>query len=245
MRRLLPEPGAPLDDDELAGAYRLSGRAFRVNFIASLDGATTVAGRSKGLQSPGDLRMFRLLRALADAVVVGAGTAAAEGYGPMTDDSVVGRLRVALGRPATAPIVVVSRRASVDPAGRLATTPTTTPTLCVTCDAADPDRRAALAGSGVDVLVCGDDDVDLPLMLDRLAERGLEQVTCEGGPELLRTALAAGVVDELDLSISPALVGGEIRLVGDEPLPDVVRLDLLALLEEDGMLFSRYGVRRD
>jgi riboflavin biosynthesis pyrimidine reductase len=239
VRRLIPDPGE-LDDAGLAEAYRLPpGRSFRVNFIASLDGATTVAGRSRGLQSPGDLRVFRLLRALADAVVVGAGTAAAEGYGPMTDDSVVGRLRLELGRPATAPIVVVSRRASLSPDSRLLTGPS--PAVCVTCEAADPERRAALEAAGAAVLVCGEDDVDLPTALDRLAELGYEQVTCEGGPQLLRTALVAGVVDELDLSISPALVGGGVRLVGDA-LPDVVRLELRQLLEEDGMLFARYGV---
>jgi riboflavin biosynthesis pyrimidine reductase len=94
------------------------------------------------------------------------------------------------------------------------------------------------------VLVCGEDDVDLPLALDRLAERGLEQITCEGGPQLLRSALTAGVVDELDLSIAPALVGGGVRLVGDEPLADVASLDLLSLVEDDGMLFARYRVRR-
>src|SRR3954451_14972622 len=121
MQRLLPGPVADLDHDDLVEAYRVAaGRFLRVNFIASLDGAVTVAGKSKGLQSPGDLAVFRLLRALADAVLVGAGTAAAEGYGPMTDDSVVGRLRTELGRPATAPIVVVSRRASVSPDSRLA-----------------------------------------------------------------------------------------------------------------------------
>jgi len=239
VRRLLPDP-ADLDDDGLAAAYRTDGgRIFRVNFIASVDGATTVDGRSRALQSAGDLRVFRLLRALADAVVVGAGTAAAEGYGPMTDDSTVGRMRVALGRPATAPIVVVSRRASLDPAGRLAAAPT----VLVTCAAADPARRAALADAGVEVLVCGEDDVDLPLAVDRLAGRGLEQLTCEGGPQLLRAALLAGVVDELDLSLSPALAGGGVRLV-DAALPELVALELRQLLEEDGMLFTRYAVRR-
>jgi riboflavin biosynthesis pyrimidine reductase len=237
VRRLLPEP-ADLDDRALADAYRLPpGRSLRVNFIASLDGATTVDGRSRALQSPGDLRVFRLLRALADAVVVGAGTAAAEGYGPMTDDSEIGRLRVAFGRPATAPIVVVSRRASLDPGSRLAVPPT----VLVTCASADAGRRAALAAAGVEVLVCGDEDVDLPLALDRLAERGLEQLTCEGGPALLHSSLVAGVVDELDLSISPALAGGGVRLLG-EPLPDLVRLEPRQVLEEDGMLFTRYAV---
>jgi riboflavin biosynthesis pyrimidine reductase len=68
-------------------------------------------------------------------------------------------------------------------------------------------------------------------------------VTCEGGPALLRSALDAGVVDELDLSIAPALVGGGVRLLG-EPLADVARLELRQLLEEDGMLFTRYAVVR-
>jgi riboflavin biosynthesis pyrimidine reductase len=238
MRRLLPEAASGLSTEDVVAAYRLPpGRALRVNFIAALDGATTVAGRSKGLQQPGDLLVFRVLRALGDAILVGAGTAVAEGYGPMEDDPEVVRLRQALGRPATAPIVVVSRRASLDPAGRLAGTAT----VLVTCAAADGGRRAALSEAGVQVLVCGDDDVDLPLALDRLAERGLEQLTCEGGPALLRSSLVAGVVDELDLSISPALAGGGVRLLA-EPLPDVVRLRLRHVLEEDGMLFTRYDV---
>ncbi|MGY1603290.1 dihydrofolate reductase family protein [Geodermatophilus sp. SYSU D00815] len=241
MRRLLPAAADPVDDAALAEAYRApAGRFVRADFIAALDGATTVAGRSRGLQRPGDLRVFRVLRALADVVLVGAGTAAAEGYGPMTDDSAVGRLRGRLGRPPTAPIAVVSRQASLEPGSRLAAPPT----ILVTCAAADAGRRAALAGAGVQVLVRGEDDVDLPAALDALAERGLEQVTCEGGPQLLRSALEAGVVDELDLSISPALVGGEVRLLGDTALRDVVRLDLRQVLEEDGMLFTRYAVRR-
>ena len=240
MRRLLPGPSPDLDDDALAEAYRLPpGRSVRVDFVTSLDGAITVEGRSAGLGSPGDERVFRVLRALADAVLVGHGTAAAEGYRPVAADSAVGQLRASLGRPVSAPVVVVSRRASLAPGDRLAVAPT----LLVTCAAADPDRRAALTGAGVEVLVCGEDDVDLPLALDALADRGLEQLVCEGGPALLTSALAAGVVDELDLTIAPALVGGESRLVTDA-LPGVVRPRLLQVLEEDGVLFTRYAVGR-
>ncbi|MGY1815482.1 dihydrofolate reductase family protein [Blastococcus sp. SYSU D00820] len=238
MRRLLPSPAADLDDAALAAAYRLpTGRSLRVNFVASLDGAVTVAGASAGLGSPGDQRVFRLLRALADVVLVGHGTAAGEGYRPMAADSAVGRLRRALGRPGTAPIAVVSRRASLAPGDRLAVDST----ILVTCAAADPGRRAALADAGVTVLVCGDDDVDLPAALDALADRGLDQVLCEGGPSLLSAALDAGVVDELDLSIAPALVGGQARLL-DRALGAVVRPRLLQVLEEDGVLFTRYAV---
>ena len=239
MRRLLPDPG-PVDDDALVDAYRLAaGRSLRVNFVASLDGAITVGGVSEGLGSPGDRRIFRILRALADVVLVGHGTAAAEGYGPITEDSPVGRLRTSLGRPATAPIAVVSRRASLDPGSGLVAD-AVSPTILVTCSAADPARRAALAEAGVTVLVHGDEDVDLPAALDALAGLGLEQVLCEGGPRLLHALLTAGAVDELDLSIAPALVGGEARLIEDT-LAAPHRLDLRQLLEEDGMLFARYA----
>lgn len=240
MRRLLPGP-AELDDAGLVEAYRLpDGRSLRVNFVASPDGAITVGGVSEGLGSPGDQRVFQALRALADVVLVGHGTASAEGYRPVTADSPVGRLRASIGRPPTASIAVVSRRASLDPGSRLVTG-TVSPTILVTSAASDAARRAALADAGVTVLVCGDDDVDLPLALDRLAELGHEQVLCEGGPQLLHAALTAGAVDELDLSIAPALVGGESRLLG-AALPGPVRLELRQALEEDGFLFIRYVV---
>jgi riboflavin biosynthesis pyrimidine reductase len=162
----------------------------------------------------------------------------------MEDDPVVVRLREDLGRPPTAPMVVVSRRASVPLDTRLIGG--RVPSILVTCEAADPSRRAALAAAGMEVLVCGEDNVDLPLALDRLAERGIEQLTCEGGPQLLHSALVAGVVDELDLSISPFLVGGhEVRLLPDVPLLEPVRLTVASLLEEDGMLFARYAIARD
>jgi riboflavin biosynthesis pyrimidine reductase len=239
MRRLLPDP-ADLDDARLVDAYRVpEGRHLRVNFIASLDGAVTVDGRSEGLGSPGDRRIFQVLRALSDVVLVGHGTAAAEGYRPMTEESAVGRLRTSIGRPPTASIAVVSKRASLDPASGLVTG-AVSPTILVTCASADAGRRAALADAGVTVLICGGDDVDLTLALDSLAELGHEHVLCEGGPTLLRDALTARVVDEVDLSIAPALVGQQRRLV--EGLGDVVGLALQQVLEEDGVLFTRYGV---
>ena len=237
MHRLLPHQPLTDDDAGLADAYRVPpGPFLRVNFVASLDGVVAVEGRSGGLGSPGDRRVFRTLRALADVVLVGHGTSSAEGYRPVAPASPVGRLRALLGRPVALPVAVVSRRASLDPGDPL----TAGPTLLVTCAAADPDRRAALAAAGVTVLVCGDDDVDLPAARAALADRGLEQVLCEGGPQLFRAALTAGAVDELDLTASPALVGAGSRLLGDVPLPDVARLRLVQVLEEDGVLFTRY-----
>jgi riboflavin biosynthesis pyrimidine reductase len=240
MRRLLPSPTGDLDDAGLVEAYRLPpGRSLRMDFVASLDGSIAVDGRSAGLGSPGDKRVFRVLRALADVVLVGAGTAGAEGYRPVESDSPVGRLREEIGRPVGLPIAVVSRRASPDPSSALVAAPST---LVVTCAAADAGRRAALTQAGATVLVCGDDDVDLPAAVAALAERGLEQVTCEGGPQLLHAALTAGVVDELDLTIAPALVGSAQRLLPDD-LPAPVELELRQVLEEDGVVFPRYRVK--
>ncbi len=116
MRRLFPESGDVPDDLALARAYELPpGRSLRMDFIASLDASIAVEGRSEGLQSPGDLRVFRTLRALADVVLVGHGTASAEGYGPVGAGSPLGRLRDRLGRPPEVPIADVSRRSSLAP----------------------------------------------------------------------------------------------------------------------------------
>jgi len=224
MRRLLPPAadGGLLDDGALIEAYRLpDGRSLRVNFITSLDGAATVDGVSEGLGSAGDRRVFQVLRALADVVLVGHGTAAAEGYRAVPGSSTVGRIRASIGRPAPLPIAVVSRRASLDPTSRLVT-----------------------AAEASTVLVCGDYDVDLPQALDGLAELGHEQVLCEGGPALFRAALASGVVDELDLSLAPSLVGDGGKRLLEGALPDPAVLGLRQLLEEDGVLFTRYGVHR-
>ena len=240
MRRLFPGTGE-LDGAGLADTYRVApGRHLRVNFIAALDGAISVQGRSGGLGTAGDRRVFSVLRALTDAVLVGAGTAAAEGYRPVLPDSVVGRLRAELGRPPVPPVVVVSRRASLVPDDQLVTD-AVAPTHLVTCAAAHPDRRAALTAAGVQVLVCGDDDVDLATALDALAERDLVQVLCEGGPALFSAALTAGLVDELDLSIAPQLVGGGPGLL-PHPLPSPAGAQLQQVLEEDGVLFTRYSL---
>jgi riboflavin biosynthesis pyrimidine reductase len=240
VRRLLPDPGPLADDAALAAAYATPrARWVRVNFVASLDGVVAIEGRSGALGSPGDLRIFRLLRALADVVLVGWRTASMEGYRLVAPDSPVGLLRVQLGRPAELPVAVVSRRASLSVGDTLAAAPT----ILITSEHSDPQRRKALEGAGVRVLVCGEDDIDLPLAVEQLSELGLDRVTCEGGPQLLRAALAAGVVDELDLTIAPALAGTGARLMGDAALPGLVRLRLEQLLEEDGVLFTRYGLR--
>src|SRR4051794_23670361 len=228
MRRLLPDPA---DDVDLRAAYAPpAGRHVQVNFAASADGAVSVDGRSRGLSSDADREVFHLLRAMADVVLVGAGTVRAENYGG-----------AAPGERSTPPIAVVTRSLDLDPGARLFTDTRVRP-IVVTCAASPADRRVAIE-EVADVLVAGADDVDFVVALDALADRGLEQVICEGGPHLFGWLLAAGLVDELCLTIAPLLAGGTAsRIVAGLASQVTDPLSLQHVLEDDGHLFLKYRV---
>lgn len=228
MRRLLPDPS---DEVDLASAYPLpEGRHVRVNFASSADGAVTVSGTSRGLSSDTDRELFHLLRAMADVVLVGAGTVRKENYGG--------------ARPVNGtapPIAVVSRSLDLDPGARLFTD-TTRPPIVLTCDAAPADRRERLTGLA-DVVAAGDEDVDMAAAVDALADRGLVHVLCEGGPHLFGWLLAAGLTDELCLSLAPVLAGGTAgRIVAGLDTETADPLRLVQVLEDEGHLFLRYAV---
>jgi riboflavin-specific deaminase-like protein len=241
VRQLLPEPVEGVDVYE---AYRIrdADRWVRVNMVSSVDGsATDEKGRSGLLGGAGDREVFRTLRAQADAILVGAGTVRAEGYGPHKVREDLAARRLLDGRSQPAAIVVVTRSLDLDLDSELFTD-AVTPTVVLTCAAAPEEARAAAARAGR-LVVAGDGDVDLQLGLHHLAEEyGWTQVLCEGGPRLNRRLFAAGDVDELCLTIAPALVNGDgPRVVSS--LPGRVRLALTHLLTRDGELFCRYRVR--
>lgn len=241
MRQVLPRSSPELSDADLHQLYGDEPVDFlRVNFVASADGAATVDDRSGGLGSPADTRLFGLLRTRADAILVGAGTARAEGYGPLVAMPEVLAQRHTRGqRPAPA-LVVVSRGLDLAPDDPLITGGSE-PTVILTCAAADPQRRERLSAV-TPVLVAGVDAVDLAEARRQLAARGLRRILCEGGPTLFAAALAARVVDELCLTTAPLLVGpGPPRIaVGAESRGSALRLR--HLLEDDGYLFARYAV---
>src|SRR5680860_874864 len=80
---------------------------IRTNFVSTLDGAAYAAdGLSGSLGGPADTRVFELLRSLADVIIVGAGTARAEGYGPVKPGEVDADLRHRLGLKPVPPIAV-------------------------------------------------------------------------------------------------------------------------------------------
>jgi riboflavin biosynthesis pyrimidine reductase len=236
--------GSPaLDDDALAGLYGYpagGGTWLRANMVASLDGAAAADGRSGGLSSPGDRRVFWMLRGLADVILVGAGTARTEGYRPTRSKDDWAALGLRAGRPAAPPLALVTLSLGLDPAAPLvADAPADARTVIITCESAPADRRAALS-QVADVIVAGDSDVDLKAALAALADRGLGRILCEGGPRLLADLTAAGLLDELCLTLSPVLSGpGPVRVLTGDPFPSR-RLRLAHLLEEDDVLFARY-----
>ena len=238
VRALLPEPADPVDVHERYAARWLDTGGIRANMVSSVDGAAAVAGRSAGLQTAGDNRVFHAQRDLADVVVVGSSTVATEGYGPAEPDL---GARARWGLPVGLPIAVVTRSLRVDTAARLFTG---SRPIVVTCASSDPGRRAEVAGVA-DVLVCGEDDIDYARVRRALAGLGLTRVLCEGGPTILSRLLVTGELDELCLSLTPRATGpGEGRIVAGVPWPAGPRdLELTSVLEEDGALFLRYSAR--
>ena len=240
MRMIFPEAGAELDLLGLAGAYAYPReRWLRANFVTSADGAAYVEGRSGGLSSPDDMRLFGLLRVLADVVLAGAGTARAEEYKPALRRPSLAPLRA--GRPETAAIALVTRTLGLNLASPLFTeAPADARTIVITCAAADAGLRTA-AAKVADVIVAGEETVDLGQALDALADRGLGRVLCEGGPHLLGDLAADGLLDELCLSFSPTLAGpGASRIIAGQP-SDARRMKLAHVLAgDDCFLFFRY-----
>ena len=236
-----------IDDSELERLYdypaELARPFVQVNFVSSPDGAVTVGGKSQGLSGPADKKVFMLGRTLADVVLVGAGTAAAEGYAGVQCGEVRAGVRARLGLSPVPPIAVVTRRASVDPASPLIAQ-TLVPTIVLTCAAAPADRLAALSDAGADVVVTGDSDVDLPTAVAELDKRGLRRVSCEGGPHLFGGLIEAGLVDQLCLTISPRLAGGDASRIAVGPPPAAPReLELASVLTDDSFLMLRYRAR--
>jgi riboflavin biosynthesis pyrimidine reductase len=232
---------AALDDEQLAGCYAINDRSrqsVRVNFVASIDGAATDHGLSGGLSGQADKRVFDLLRRLCDVVLVGAGTVRAEGYGAMRLNPASVQLRRANGLPDQPVFAIVSGTLGLDPESPVFTKAPVR-ALVVTVGASSHVKREALSRV-TDVLVCGEERLDVGVMLDAFAKRGLRQVLCEGGPTLFGTLLDADRVDELCLTISPLIEAGDAHRIVVGTLENARRMTLHHVLVSDGTLMLRY-----
>ncbi|MFD8933789.1 pyrimidine reductase family protein [Streptomyces sp. NPDC059578] len=230
--------------DELADAYAYPQGPevwLRANMVSALDGAAQHEGRSQPLSNATDMRIFGTLRGLADVVVVGAETVRQEGYRPARAREAFAARRSAAGQGPAPAVAVVSAGLDLDFGLPLFTEPLV-PSLLVTGAGAPADRLAAARAAGVEVVIAGDGAAVEPARAVRaLADRGLRRLLTEGGPRLLGQFVAAGVLDELCLTLSPMLTAGTAqRIAGGPDLPVPERFSLGSLLEEDGFLFARY-----
>lgn len=210
------------------------------HMVAGLDGTAAVAGRVGALSTRPDQALFRSMRQIADIVLVGAETVRLEGYGPVRLSEEAQAQRRELGKPATPPVAVVSRSLELDRNSSVfADAPEHAPTVVVTCEGADPGRRAAVEEFAT-VIVAGGDRVDPVEAMRALADSGNQVVLCEGGPTWLGELVAADRLDELLLSVSPMMGGDPLPVAVTPEGAGIARFDLKAIMAEDDTLFLRY-----
>jgi riboflavin biosynthesis pyrimidine reductase len=209
---------------------------LRANFIASADGAVSVDGLSGGLHGPGDKEIFDTLRMVCDALIVGAGTVKAENYDALRLTAPAREWRRAHGLPEFPLMVIVSRSLELD-LDQLVFADAPIPPVVVTTESAPLGRLRGRA----EVLAVGDDEVDLAAMVAALHARGATQLLCEGGPRLFNSMIAADLVTELCLTMSPLLVGGGPGRIAAGPPSLPVRMSLRHALSREDMLFFRYA----
>lgn len=251
MDRFLPDVGIePLDalylDLELP-----AGSATRphvvLGMVTSVDGAAATDGTSGGIGGEADRLAYRRLREHVDAVLVGAGTVRAERYNPPAAPPDRVARRRARGLADVPALVVVSASLDLPVDLPLFGDPARRPVV-LTGPGSPAPRREALADVA-DVIVVTPPDghadgaaagVDPAAALATLAERGWSRVLCEGGPTLNAQLVAAGLADELFVTLAPRLVGCTGHRIVEGALGRDVPLELVELRHHAGELLLRY-----
>lgn len=233
------------------GPFALPERVVYGNFVSSIDGVAAIAGirTSSAVISggaPADRFVMALLRAAADAVVVGSETLREHG-GPWTAErafpdaaDLLGRMRGGLSSTEAPRLVVVTASGELPPDH-----PSLEAALVVTTSKGA--RTAAERGiRAAEVIDLGEaEELHARAVIEALRERDHPRILTEGGPTLMGSMLEASVVDQLFLTISPTLVGGG---PGRPPLTDETdllqagpQMDLLSVRRAGSYLFLRYG----
>lgn len=219
VRRLFPSPAESVS---LLDAYNVPRQRpidrpwIGLCMVSSLDGSTVVGGTEQGnsrlLSDPTDQQLLLTLRSFAEVILVGATTVRREGYGPPRQPG----LRVA----------VVSRTAHFDFEGPLWTSGRAM--LLLPEDAVKVPVPSIRAGRG---------DLDLAAAV---AQLDADFVQAEGGPSLNGLLAGADLIDELNLSLSPQIVGGDGPRMTSMAPPVAHRMQLAHVLEHEGFVFTRY-----
>ena len=237
--------------DAYGGDFGLDRPRLFANFVSSVDGVVALpgpleSGRIVSGDSEPDRFVMALLRACADAVVIGAGTfrhakgalwRAEDAYPPAAP--LYSELRKKLGLPSEPRLVVVTASGKVDTAQ-----PALRNALVATTSAGEARLRGAMP-SGASLVVLGSDRGGLASLMQTLRSQGLQSVLTEGGPTLAGQLLEDGLLDELFLTLSPKLFGrspgdGRKSLV-DGHLFAAKNLELVSARRHESHLFLRYA----
>jgi riboflavin biosynthesis pyrimidine reductase len=243
VERLFPEPASltvteALDAFDPAAAAGSERPYLYVNMVATVDGRAAIGGRAQALGDEADLSMLLGLRERADAVLIGTGTLRAEGYARLVGAPERRERRVARGQGEDAVAVLISKGLTLPWDAGLFAAPEQ-PVLVYT----EARGSAPLVPAPIEIVRLEDASPDA--VLRELRARGVRGLLCEGGPTLNRSLLAAGLVDELFLTLAPLLTAddAEPRIVTGEALPDPALLELRWALRHGHELLVRYGVR--
>lgn len=247
LNRLIAEPQA-VDPAAAISGLRWGDNApedrpyLAVNMVSTADGKAAVEGRTRAISSETDRQVFHNLRTQADAVMAGAGTIRSERYGPIVKSDELREKRVREGLAPDPIAVIVSGRLHIPVDVPLLQDPASHVLILTQSEDELQGHRA-----NVEYLRWEAGPFDLrPLMEQLRQEYGVRSVLCEGGPTLNASLLPYGLVDELFLTIAPSIAGGEdaLTLVAGAPLPELVPLELVWVMEEGGELYLRYRIVR-
>lgn len=253
----LPRGPLPAGLRELFGGdFGLDERCVYANFVATLDGVVSIpALRNSNTfiarDNDADRFVMGVLRAYADAVLIGSGVLRASPRGTWRAEAIYPpaapdyeALREGLGLQAAPEIAVLTGRGSIDPGHPLLASG-----ALVLTSTAGADRLAAVVPEATTVLALADEEtIDLRLVVAALHERGHARILCEAGPHTFGGLLGAGVVDELFLTSSPLLVGeGEAGsryslVEGADLVPEETNARLLSVRRHGSHLFTRYAI---
>lgn len=220
-----------------------------INMAATVDGKITSAAREyPRFTSDNDRREMDRLRAEADAILIGARSLRADDPPLHVRSDEMRAHRRSLGKPEGLLRVIVTASGRLDPASRFFDeTDEGAGRVIATVEDA-PDEPLAAVSARAEIWKIGRGEVDLKELLRRLAERGVERLLVEGGGELNWAFVRDDLVDEVYVTIAPALLGGRDApslLEGDGlSMQSQRRLRLEDVRREGDELFCRYTVLR-
>lgn len=245
MRALLPQDSPQVDDDYLLERYSSAQRPFvRFNFVSSIDGSSQADGLSGALGSPGDRRVFALLRRLADVILVGAGTVRAEGYeGQLLSEQDIA-WRTAQGMSPQPILALVSHGMNIESTAPVFTQSPVPIVLFTSVQVNDEQRRSY--GANVSIIQVGESDgaCNPADIIEYLSGNGYGFIHAEGGPHILGQFATAGQVDSICVSYSPVLVAGDGMRIAVHDQQTFQQFGLSSLFEEEGMLFCDYRLKK-